>query len=90
MAALFKFFCSSTSQPVDSGDSGICCERGSLFKTEIFEFKVLIIETVTHKVQKVRNYCFRALFFQKFHQIIVGGGEELYKNLSYYADFRFL
>ena len=53
---------------------------------QVFRLVQLIVETVQHEIQKIRNHCLRALALQKFYQMIVAGGREFYQDLTDDAD----
>ena len=55
MTALLEFFGSSTAQPVDSGDTGISGDSGSLLKAQFLMLEVLVVEAVAHEVSQIRN-----------------------------------
>ena len=90
MTALLEFFGSSTAQPVDSGDTGISGDSGSLLKAQFLMFEVLVVEAVAHEVSQIRNDSFGTFLFQKLSQMIVGSRKEFYQDLTYDTDFRFL
>ena len=90
MTTLLEFFGSSTAQPVDSGDTGISGDSGSLFKAQFLVLKVLVVETVAHEINQIRNDSLGTFLFQKLCQMIVGSRKEFYQDLSYDTDFRFL
>ena len=78
MTALLEFFGSSTAQPVDSGDTGISGDSGSLLKAQFLMFEVLVVEAVAHEVSQIRNDSFGTFLFQKLSQMIVGSRKEFY------------
>src|SRR5699024_5358618 len=62
----------------------------SFLKAQVIGLKVQVIEAVAHKVDEIRAYRFCSFFFQKFRQMVVGGGKEFYQDLSYDTNPWFL
>ena len=65
-------------------ESGDLC---SLFAcVQMLSLVNLVVETVEHEVQQIRNHSFRTFTFQQFYQMIVAGRRELHEDLADYAD----
>ena len=90
MTALLEFFGSSTAQPVDSGDTGISGDSGSLLKAQFLMLEVLVVEAVEKEIQKIWYDCFGSFIFQKLYKVVVCSWKEFDKNLSDNADTRLL
>ena len=67
MHAFFEGLCGRGTYPFHGEDAELR-RQGSLFAgAQVIRLVQLIVKTVEHKVQKIRNYGFRPFRFQKFH-----------------------
>ena len=87
MNALFQLISRGSPELFQDIDTKVRDHSGFLFRTEVFALEILVVEAVEKEVHQVGYYGLRAFCFKQFHQMIVGGRHEFYKNLSYYADF---
>ena len=56
-----------------------------LLHAQVRHFEVLVIEAVEQEVQKIRHDGLGSFALQQLYQIVVGGREELDKDLAYHA-----
>ena len=89
VAALFERLVGCAADMVDPPDRHVGHPRCALFRSQVFGLEVLVVKAVTHKVDQVRHHRLRAFLFQKFRQVIVGGGEEFDQDLTHDAHPRF-
>ena len=83
MFGSFKCFCCSASKLFKSPDGYFHCLSSLFAGSKIFSLVYLVVETVEHEVQKIRNYSFCAFCFEKIYKMIVSSRSELDKDLTY-------
>ena len=73
-------------KPLEETYDGIAGKLGLPGSTQVFLLEIIIIEAVEEEVGQVRNDGLGSFGFEKFHQVIVGGRQELHENFADDAD----